>query len=191
MPSVPRLRSRPVSVAPMPGRRRLSSGWKPLWVLSLVAALAACGKSDAPAAAAPGGGMPAPEVGVVTVEPGDIGLQTELPGRLEASRVAQVRARASGILQQKLFVEGSDVKAGQSLFRIDAAPYQAALRSAEATLARAEASLANTTAVAERYKPLVAENAISQQEYTAAMAAQKSAEADVAAAKAAVQTVRW
>jgi membrane fusion protein, multidrug efflux system len=159
-------------------------------LLPLVAALSACGKSDAPAAAggAPGGGMPAPEVGVIAVQPGDVGLQTELPGRLEASRTAQVRARAAGILQQRLFKEGSDVKAGQPLFRIDAAPYQAALQSAQASLARAQASLANTSAVAERYKPLVAENAISQQEYTGAVAAQKTAEADVAAARAAVQS---
>lgn len=170
-----------------------SRAWRrSLVLLPLVAALAACGKSGTPPAAggAPGGGMPAPEVGVVTVQPGDVGLQTELPGRLEASRVAQVRARAAGILQQRLFREGSDVKAGQALFRIDAAPYQAALQSAEATLARAQANLANTTAVAERYQPLVAENAISRQEYTNAVAAQKAAEADVAAAKAAVQTAR-
>ena len=162
-----------------------------LVLLPLVAALAACGQSDAPAAAgggAPGGGMPAPEVGVVTVTPGDVGLQTELPGRLEASRVAQVRARAAGIVQQQLFREGSDVKAGQALFRIDAAPYQATLQSAQASLARAQANLANTKAVADRYKPLVAENAISQQEFTTAVAAQKSAEADVAAARAAVRT---
>lgn len=161
-----------------------------LLVLPLVAALAACGQSDAPAqgGGAPGGGMPAPEVGVVTVTPGDVGLQTELPGRLEASRVAQVRARAAGILQQRLFREGSDVKAGQALFRIDPAPYQATLQSAQASLARAQANLVSTTAVAERYKPLVAENAISQQDYTNAVAAQKAAEADVAAARASVQT---
>lgn len=160
-------------------------------LVPLVAALAACGQADVPAkapASAPGAGMPAPEVGVVTVQPGDVGLLTELPGRLEASRVAQVRARAAGILQQRLFREGSDVKTGQPLFRIDAAPYQATLQSAQATLARAHANLANTTAVAERNKPLVAENAISQQEYATAVAAQKVAEADSAAAKAAVQT---
>jgi membrane fusion protein (multidrug efflux system) len=127
-------------------------------------------------------------VGVVTVTPGDVGLQTELPGRLEASRVAQVRARAAGIVQQQLFREGSDVKAGQSLFRIDAAPYQAALQSAQAVRARAEANLANTQAVVDRYRPLVAENAISQQEFGAAVAAQRSAQADVAAAQAAVRT---
>ncbi|MDO8904754.1 MAG: efflux RND transporter periplasmic adaptor subunit [Hydrogenophaga sp.] len=162
-----------------------------LSVLALAAVLAACGQSDAPAGAAPaGGGMPAPEVGVVTVTPGDVGLVTELPGRLEASRVAQVRARAAGILQQRLFREGSDVKAGQALFRIDAAPYAAALQSAQASLARAEANRAQATALAERYKPLVAENAISQQEFANAEAAQKSAQADVAVAQAAVQTAR-
>ncbi|MEI2624923.1 MAG: efflux RND transporter periplasmic adaptor subunit [Giesbergeria sp.] len=91
--------------------------------------LSACGKGDAPAAP-PGGGMPPPEVGVVVAKPGDVGLITELPGRLEASRVAQVRARAAGILQKRLFREGSDVKAGQPLFTIDSAPYAAALQSA-------------------------------------------------------------
>lgn len=162
---------------------------RPLLLLPLVAALVACGQSSVPAAGgAPGGGMPAPEVGVVTVQPGDVGLQTELPGRLEASRVAQVRARAAGILQQRLFREGSDVKAGQALFRIDAAPYQASLSSAQASLARAQAGLTNATAVVDRYKPLMAAKAISQQDYTAAIAAQKTAEADVAAAKAAMQT---
>ena len=151
--------------------------------------LSACGKGDAPAAP-PGGGMPPPEVGVVVAKPGDVGLITELPGRLEASRVAQVRARAAGILQKRLFREGSDVKAGQPLFTIDSAPYAAALQSAEATLARAQANLTQATALAERYKPLVAANAVSQQEYANAVAAQKQAEADVAAGKAAVQTGR-
>jgi membrane fusion protein (multidrug efflux system) len=132
--------------------------------------------------------MRAPEVGVVTVQPGEVGLMTELPGRLEASRVAQVRARASGILRQRLFREGSDVKAGQPLFNIDAAPYQASLLSAQATLARAQAHVGSTSAVVDRYRPLIAENAISQQEYTNALAAQKAAEADVLAAKAAEQT---
>lgn len=151
--------------------------------------LAACGKSDAPAAP-PGGGMPPPEVGVVTVQPGELGLVTDLPGRLEASRVAQVRARAAGILQQRLFTEGSDVKAGQTLFRIDAAPYEAAVQSAEAALARGQANLAQSTALAERYKPLAAAQAVSQQEYANAIAAQKLAEADVAAGRAAVTTAR-
>ena len=157
--------------------------------LSVVLLLAAWGKSEAPAAGA-GGGMPPPEVGVVVATPGEVGLVTELPGRLEASRVAQVRARAAGILQKRLFREGSDVKAGQPLFAIDAAPYAAALQSAEATLARAQANLTQAAALAERYKPLLAANAVSQQEYANAVAAHKQAEADVAAGKAAVQTGR-
>jgi membrane fusion protein (multidrug efflux system) len=182
------------SAADAPSVSTVRAGAHSLWRLSAVAVvaftlLAACGKSTPPAGpGAPGGGMPPAEVGVVTVAPGDVGLVTELPGRLEASRVAQVRARAAGILQQRLFREGSDVKAGQSLFRIDAAPYQATLQSAQASQARAQANLAQATALAERYKPLVAENAISQQEYANAVAAQKAAEADVAVAKAAVQT---
>ena len=164
--------------------------WHLLGVVSLAVVLAACSKSEAPAGAAPGGaGAPPPaEVGVVTVTPGDVGLITELPGRLEASRVAQVRARAAGILQERLFREGSEVKAGQALFRIDSAPYAAALQSAQAGLAKAEASRATAQALADRYKPLIAENAISQQEYANAVAAAKVAEADVAVGKAAVRS---
>ena len=151
------------------------------------ALLAACGKGGD---AAPPPAPPPPEVGVVTVAPGDVGLVTELPGRLEASRVAQVRARAAGILQQRLFREGSDVRAGQPLFRIDAAPYAAAYESAQATLAKGQANLSQATALAERYKPLVEANAISKQDYANAVAAQKQAEADVAAGRAAVQTAK-
>ena len=156
--------------------------------LATLALLSACGKgAEAPAAA--GGGAPPPtEVGVVTVAPREVGLLTELPGRLEASRVAQVRARAAGIVQKRLFREGSDVRAGQPLFAIDAAPYRAALQTAQATLARAEANLAQTTAQAERYKPLVEANAISKQDFVNATSAQRSAQADVAAAKAAIAT---
>jgi membrane fusion protein (multidrug efflux system) len=89
--------------------------------ISLGMLVSGCGQSSN-AQGGPGGGMPPPEVGVVTVTPTDVGLVVELPGRLEASRVAQVRARAAGIVQQRLFREGSDVRAGQPLFKIDAAP---------------------------------------------------------------------
>ncbi len=158
-------------------------------VVSTAGLLAACGQqSDKPAAPA-GGGMP-PTVGVITVAPGTVSLTTELPGRLEASRVAQVRARAAGILRERLFKEGSDVRAGQPLFRIDAAPYEAAAASAKASLARAQANETQATAQAERYKPLMEANAISKQEYINAVAAQKSAEADVAAGRAALQTAQ-
>ncbi|MBE0615438.1 MAG: efflux RND transporter periplasmic adaptor subunit [Burkholderiales bacterium] len=152
--------------------------------------LAACGAKDGGQAAAPRGAMPPAEVGVITVAPRTIGLVTELPGRLEASRVAQVRARVAGILQKRLFREGSEVKAGQLLFEIDGAPYRAAAASAQASLARALANLTQVAAQAERYKPLVEANAISKQEYVNAVAAQKLAEADVAAARAAVQTAQ-
>ena len=134
--------------------------------------------------------MPPPEVGVVVVTPRSVGLVVELPGRLEASRVAQVRARAAGIVQRILFREGSDVKAGQALFQIDPAPYRAAHDSAKATLARAQANLIQATALAERYKPLLEANAISKQDSVNAIVAQKLAEADVEAGKALVQTAR-
>lgn len=154
----------------------------------LVLALSGCGpgKSASGAGAAP----PLAEVGVVTVTAGDVGLVTELPGRLEASRVAQVRARAAGILQKRLFREGSDVKEGQVLFSIDPAPYAAALESAQATLARAQANLAQATALAERYKPLLEVNAISKQDFANAQASQQQAQADVAAGRAAVKTAQ-
>jgi membrane fusion protein (multidrug efflux system) len=129
-------------------------------------------------------------VGVVTVKVGDVGLVTELPGRLEASRVAQVRARAAGIVQKRLFVEGSSVREGQALFQIDASPYQATLASAQASVAKAEANVMQASAQAERFKPLIDAKAISQQEFVNAQAAQKLAEADLAAARAAVQTAR-
>jgi membrane fusion protein, multidrug efflux system len=185
MPALSSIKSAPASRAPFVSLP-LGHLLRGLSVLAFAVVLSACGKSQAPAAAA--AGMPPPEVGVVTVTPGDVGLVTELPGRLEASRVAQVRARAAGILQERLFREGSDVKAGQPLFRIDAAPYAAALQSAQAGLARSQANLTQATALAERYAPLVKENAISQQEYASAVAAQKQAEADVAAGRASVQT---
>lgn len=157
---------------------------------ALALLLTACGGKEQAVAAPPGGGMPPTEVGVVTVKPGDVGLVTELPGRLEASRVAQVRARVAGIVEQRMFREGSDVKAGQPLFRIDPSVYAAAVASAQAAQARAEANLGQAAALAERYKPLVEANAVSKQEYSVAVAGQKQAEADVAASRAAVQTAR-
>jgi len=125
---------------------------------------------------------------VVVATPGDVGLVTELPGRVEASRVAQVRARSAGILLERLYREGSDVKAGQALYRIDAAPYEATAQSARAALARSQANLAQTQAQLERYKPLVEANAISKQDFVNAEAAYKQALADVAASTASVRT---
>lgn len=178
--------------APSPRRHRSLT---PLALaVSLTLTLVACGNNTPGAGAAgpggPGGAMPPAEVGVVTVTPGDVGLITELPGRMEASRVAQVRARAAGILQKRLFTEGSDVRAGQALFSIDASPYEATLASASASVAKAEANLMQASAQAERFKPLIEAKAISQQDFINAQAAQKQAEADVAVARAAVQTAR-
>ena len=155
----------------------------------LASALIAAGcTKEAPTAPSAAGQRPAVEVGTVTATPGDVGLVTELPGRVEASKVAQVRARAAGILQQRMFKEGSDVKAGQTLFRIDEAPYAAALDSAKANQAKAEANLAQTQAQLERYRPLVEANAISKQDFVNAEAAVKQSQADVASTKAAVRT---
>lgn len=151
--------------------------------------LAACGGGESkPASAQAGGAPPPPEVAVVTVAPKTEPLVIELPGRVEASRVAQVRARVNGIVQKRLFQEGSDVKAGQPLFQIDPAPYQAAVDSAKAAQAKAEANLLQAREQATRFKPLADARAISAQDYTNALAAQAQAEADVAAARAALRS---
>ena len=139
-----------------------------------------CGPGAAPQASGP------VEVGVVTLEPKPVTLTRELPGRTSAFRVAEVRARVNGIVLKRLFTEGSDVREGQPLFSIDAAPYRATLGGAKAQLARAEAQLANAKLLADRYTDLVASNAVSRQEYDTAMASLKTAEADVAAGRAAV-----
>jgi membrane fusion protein (multidrug efflux system) len=158
------------------------------WVAaSLALALAACGdkKPDAQAQAAD---TPPPEVAVVTVAPERIAITNELPGRVEALRTAQVRARVPGIVQKRLFTEGTDVKAGDVLFRIDPASLQASLSNALAARARVEANLAQADLKVQRYRPLVATNAISRQEYDDALAAQKQARADLEAARATQQT---
>ena len=170
------------------GRPALSALTAPAALLAL-ALLSACSR-EAPAPAAPGAGMPPPAVGVVTVSSGSVPLATELPGRVEAARTAQVRARVTGIVQKRLFREGSDVKAGQALFQIDPAPYRAALASAQASLAKAQASQAQQAALVERYRPLRDAKAISEQEFVNAQAAQAQAAADVAAAQAAIQTAQ-
>ncbi|HSI59200.1 MAG TPA: efflux RND transporter periplasmic adaptor subunit [Ideonella sp.] len=172
-----------------PSRRsRLAAPATLLLAVASAAMLVACGKGDAQAQG--GQKPPPPQVGVVTVEPTSVALTTELPGRLEALRTAQVRARVTGVVQKRLFAEGSKVKSGQSLFAIDAAPYRAQLDSSLAAQARAEATLANAQATYDRYKPLAEARAISQQDWVAAQAAQKQAIADVASAKAAVQQSR-
>ncbi len=144
---------------------------------------AGCAKKTPPPAA------PAPvEVGVLTIATQPVTLTRERPGRTFAFRVAEVRARVSGIVQKRLFNEGADVREGQPLYQIDAAPYQAALDSARAALARSEAGATTARLAEQRNKQLLDAKAVSQQDYDNALAALQAAEADIAAAKAAVQT---
>ncbi len=145
-----------------------------------------CARKNA-ATGAPPAGAPT-EVGVVTLSPQSYTMTRELPGRTSAYLVAEVRARVNGIVLDRLFTEGSEVKEGQPLYLIDPAPYQAILDSAKAMLARAEASHASAKLQAERYDALLKANAISRQEFEDVDAALRVADADVAAGKAAVQS---
>jgi membrane fusion protein (multidrug efflux system) len=131
-----------------------------------------------------------PKVTVMTVRHANVPMTITLPGRTNAHLVAQVRARVDGVVQLLNYQEGADVKAGQLLYRIDPAPYRAALDSALAAQQKAGANLVATSAQADRYKILVTGNAISKQTYDNAIAAQGQAAADVAAAKAAVETAK-
>ena len=163
----------------------------------LLTLLAACGdKKEAPKAG-PGGAPPPMTVSVVTVAPENISNVTELPGRVEATRTAEVRARVGGIVLKRTFIEGADVRAGQMLFEVDPAPFQAAYNSAKATaaqadagLVRAEANLSQANTKLNRYRGLVDSNAVSKQEFDDLQSAQKLAAADVSAAIAAVGTAR-
>ena len=154
----------------------------------MLLALAGCGKKEDPAAA--GAAPPPAMVSVITVTPGQVSNISELPGRVEAVRSAEVRARVGGIVQKRYFNEGGTVQAGQPLYLIDPAPYKAAQATAEAVLARAEANLALATTKVERYKGLVETNAISKQEFDDLASAQKLASADVAAARASLDTAK-
>ncbi|TJX26725.1 multidrug efflux RND transporter periplasmic adaptor subunit MtrC [Neisseria gonorrhoeae] len=153
-------------------------------------ALSSCGKGgDAAQGGQPAGReAPAPVVGVVTVHPQTVALTVELPGRLESLRTADVRAQVGGIIQKRLFQEGSYVHAGQPLYQVDSSTYEANLESARAQLATAQATLAKADADLARYKPLVAAEAVSRQEYDAAVTAKRSAEAGVKAAQAAIKS---
>jgi membrane fusion protein (multidrug efflux system) len=132
--------------------------------------------------------MPPPEVGVVTIVPESTVLTTELPGRLDPVREAQVRARVDGIVLHCNFQQGADVKAGEVLYQIDPAPFQAAYDNAAAALAKAEANARQTQLLADRYQPLVGINAVSKQDYDNAVSAAAQAKADVMSAKAALET---
>jgi len=148
--------------------------------------VAGCGKKTSVGTAA---GAP-PEVGVEVVKPQRVTLTTELSGRTAAYLIAEVRPQVSGIIQKRLFTEGADVKAGEVLYQIDPAAYQAAYNSAKAALARAEANLIPARLKSERYQELVKINAVSQQDFDDASASCKQAEAEVEAGKAALETAR-
>ena len=148
------------------------------------------GGCDRRAASAPASPPPPAEVAVVTVGPQRVVLTTELPGRTSAYLVAEIRPQVNGLIQKRLFTEGSDVKAGDVLYQIDAAPFQAALNSAEAALGRSQASLPSIRSRVARYKDLLADKAVSQQDYDDAVSALNQAEADVQYWKAMAETTR-
>lgn len=131
-----------------------------------------------------------PEVGVVTLKNEPLKITTELPGRTSAFRVAEVRPQVSGIILKRNFVEGSDVKAGDSLYQIDPATYQAAYDSAKGDLAQAQANARVAQLTVNRYKPLLGTKYISQQDYDNAAATAAQTAAAVQAAQANVETAR-
>jgi len=159
----------------------------PTALLAIVAAvsLIACGDAPQPPSSGAGG---TPQVSVMTVQPQRLALTTELPGRVAPALIAEVRPQITGLVQQRRFKEGSDVKAGDLLYQIDPATYRASVDNAKATLAKAEASLVTVKLKAGRYQELVAIKAVSQQDADDAAASLLQAQAEVTAAKAALQT---
>lgn len=166
-------------------RSMLASRLFPLVLLALVA----CGS---PGSAAAPKSAPGPvEVAVLTLAPTPVTLTRELPGRVSALRVAEVRARVSGVVEKRLFEEGSDVKEGQALYRIEAAPYEASLKSAQASLRRAQSGFASAQDIAKRDEELMSvAGAVSAETAERSTATLRSVEADIAAGKAAVQTAK-
>ena len=153
-------------------------------ILPILLTLTACGKSGPPPA------MPPTEVSVVTVEPAPVADPVELTGAVQGYRTVQVRSQVSGVIVARPFREGSQVKAGEVLFRIDPTTYDADYRSAQAQAADAEARLANAESNASRLRPLLADNAVSQQDVDNAESAVKQAKAAVDAARAGADAAR-
>lgn len=157
----------------------------PFCLLALTLALGACGNSadEAPQ-------MPLAKVRIETLEAKPLSISSELSGRIAAPRIAEVRARVAGVVLQRVFNEGHDVKQGDVLFRIDPAPFKADLDSAQASLRKAEANAFQARLQEQRYSQLVEGNAISAQDYDNARAAARQTAADVAANQAAVQRAK-
>jgi membrane fusion protein, multidrug efflux system len=154
------------------------------FILASFVLAAACSHQSAPPP------PPPPEVAVLTLRAQPVVIVTELPARTTAFRVAEVRPQVNGVILKRLFVEGSQVKTGQQLYQIDPAPFQASYESARAALERAQAAATSSRLLAQRYKPLSEARAVSQQDYDNAVASQDQAAADVASAKAALESAR-
>jgi membrane fusion protein (multidrug efflux system) len=164
--------------------------YEPLkWAVALLALaiwLGGCGSGPGQQAAPP----PVPEVATVIIQPQQVELTTELPGRTSPYLVAEIRPQVNGIIKKRLFKEGSDVKAGQLLYQIDPAPFQVALDSAKASLGKAQANLPSIRLKTERYKELLVDKAVSRQDYDDAAAAMEQARAEIEYWKAAVEAAR-
>jgi membrane fusion protein (multidrug efflux system) len=165
------------------------NGYEPLrWAVVLMALtilLSGCGSGQGQQAT-----PPVPEVAAVTLQPQQVELTTELPGRTSPYRVAEIRPQVNGIIQKRQFREGSDVKAGQLLYQIDPAPFQVAYDSAKASLGKAQANLPSIRLRAERHKELLVDKAVSKQDYDDAAAAMEQAKAEIAYWQAAVAGAR-
>ncbi len=157
------------------------------FLIASLASLAACGPKGPPGGA---GGMPPALVAVKEVKPATVAVEFEYPAQTAGSREAEVRSRVGGILLKRNYEEGASVHAGQSLFTIDSAPYDAAAASAEADVAAAEARLSNATRTAKRLKPLYEAKAASQKDYDDAASAEEVANADLKAARGRLATAR-
>ena len=163
--------------------------YRSLAIMAVALSLAACGKPQTPGGMPPGANAP-PEVGVITVQPQTVAISSELSGRTVVNVVAEIRPQIGGIVQSRLFREGGEVKAGELLYQIDPAVYQANHESARAGLAKAEANLVTVRLKAERYKNLLSSGMVSQQAFDDANAALRQSEADIAAGKATVDLAR-
>ena len=173
--------------------QRNKNAYEPLrWALALTTLagllmLGGCRNGNAQQQQAP---APIPEVATVTIQPQRVDLTTELPGRTSPYLVSEIRPQVNGIIQKRLFREGSDVKAGQLLYQIDPAPFQVALDSAKASLGKAQANLPSIRSRAERYRELLVDKAVSRQDYDDAAAAVQQAQAEIEYWKTQVEAAR-